>query len=404
MSDSAIPLRRRLGLPLLVLYGTGVTVGAGIYVLVGSVAGHAGMHAPLAFVVAGVVMGLTVASYAELCTRFPVAAGEAAYVQGAFGSRLFSTVTGLAMIGIGVIASAAVTLGAAGYVAQFTDLPRPLVVTVIVLAVGLVSAWGILESVLLASVFTLIEVSGLVAIIVAAAHADIPIAGTLFTMPALDLATFSGIGFGSLLAFFAFIGFEDLTNIVEEAHEPERNIPLAMALTLLITTILYVLIATIAVTAVPLDQLAASTAPLSIVFHELTGVSAATIAAIAIIATLNTIIAELTMATRVVYGMAKLGDLPSSLGAVSGATATPLVATAVIVAMVLALALLAPLERLAELTSLITLVVFAIVNLTLLKLRFDGAPAPPRSIRVPIWVPALGLATCASMVAFAVLK
>ena len=404
MSDSAIPLRRRLGLPLLVLYGTGVTVGAGIYVLVGSVAGHAGMHAPLAFVVAGVVMGLTVASYAELCTRFPVAAGEAAYVQGAFGSRLFSTVTGLAMIGIGVIASAAVTLGAAGYVAQFTDLPRPLVITVIVLAVGLVSAWGILESVLLASVFTLIEVSGLVAIIVAAVHADIPITGTLFTMPTPDVATLSGIGFGSLLAFFAFIGFEDLTNIVEEAHEPERNIPLAMALTLLITTILYVLIATIAVTAVPLDQLAASTAPLSIVFHELTGVSAATIAAIAIIATLNTIIAELTMATRVVYGMAKLGDLPSSLGAVSGATATPLVATAVIVAMVLALALLAPLERLAELTSLITLVVFAIVNLTLLKLRFDGAPAPPRSIRVPIWVPALGLATCASMIAFAVLK
>ena len=75
-------LRRRLGLPLLVLYGTGVTVGAGIYVLVGSVAGHAGRHAPLAFAIAAIVMALTVASYAELCTRFPVAAGEAAYVKG----------------------------------------------------------------------------------------------------------------------------------------------------------------------------------------------------------------------------------------------------------------------------------------------------------------------------------
>jgi len=165
-------LRRRLGLPLLVLYGTGVTVGAGIYVLVGSVAGHAGRHAPLAFVIAAVVMALTVASYAELCTRFPVAAGDAAYVKGAFGSRLLSTLTGLAVIGTGVIASATVTLGAAGYIAEFTDLPRPLVVSVIVVALGLVSAWGILESVVLASVSTLIELAGLLAIIVAAAQAE----------------------------------------------------------------------------------------------------------------------------------------------------------------------------------------------------------------------------------------
>ena len=99
-----------------------------------------------------------------------------------------------------------------------------------------------------------------------------------------------------------------------------------------ITTILYVLIAAIAVTAVPIERLTASAAPLSLVFRELTGVSPATIAAIAVVATLNTIIAELTLATRVVYGMAKLGDLPAALGAVSRATATVL-----IVAMVLAL-------------------------------------------------------------------
>ena len=79
-------LQRRLGLPLLVLYGTGVTIGAGIYVLIGAVAGHAGSYAPWAFVLAGLVMALTVASYAELSTRFPVSAGEAAYVRAAFQS------------------------------------------------------------------------------------------------------------------------------------------------------------------------------------------------------------------------------------------------------------------------------------------------------------------------------
>ncbi len=177
-----------------------------------------------------------------------------------------------------------------------------------------------------------------------------------------------------------------------------------MALTLFVTTLLYVLIATIAVAAVPLEQLAASKAPLSLVFGALTRVNPATIAAIAVLATLNTIIAEMTMATRVVYGMSKLGDLPRALGAVSGATATPLLATALIAAKVLALALLAPMERLAELTSLATLVVFAVVNLALLKLRWDGAPAPHGSVRVPIWVPVLGLITCAAMVTMALAK
>ena len=127
--------------------------------------------------------------------------------------------------------------------------------------------------------------------------------------------------------------------------------------------------------------------------------SPATIAAIAVVATLNTIIAELTLATRVVYGMAKLGDLPAALGAVSRATATPLTATVLIVAMVLVLALSAPLERLAEATSLATLLVFAMVNLALLKLRRDGAPPGP--ITIPVAVPMLGLASCLAMIAFA---
>src|ERR1043165_831363 len=83
-------LRRALTLRLLTLYGIGVTVGAGIYVLIGAVTRHAGIHAPLAFVLAAIVMGLTVASYAELCGRYPVAAGEAAYVRAAFRKRWIS--------------------------------------------------------------------------------------------------------------------------------------------------------------------------------------------------------------------------------------------------------------------------------------------------------------------------
>ena len=400
-SQPAAALQRRLSLPLLVLYGIGITIGAGIYVLIGAVAGHAGRYAPWSFVLAAVVMAFTVGSYAELTTRFPVSAGEAAYVRAAFRSRAASTLTGLLTIVIGIVSSAAVALGAAGYIAQFTDWPPSAVVALLLAVLGAVAAWGILESVLLASLFTLIEAGGLLVIIVAGLQAQVPLASAL-AVPPLDFATLSGIGYASLLAFFAFIGFEDLANVVEEAKVPHRDIPRAMVLTLVISTVLYVAVAAIAVAAVPVAELAASPAPLSLVFRTLAGVSPATISAIAIVATLNTILAQMTMAARVVYGLARQGDLPGFAGRVHPKTATPLIATALIVAATLALALLVPFERLAEGTSLATLVVFALVNLALLRLRHRKIHTDGLHIRVPLWVPAAGLASCLAMMAAAV--
>lgn len=400
-SQPAAALQRRLSLPLLVLYGIGITIGAGIYVLIGAVAGHAGRYAPWSFVLAAVVMAFTVGSYAELTTRFPVSAGEAAYVRAAFRSRAASTLTGLLTIVIGIVSSAAVALGAAGYIAQFTDLPPSAVVALLLAVLGAVAAWGILESVLLASLFTLIEAGGLLVIIVAGWQAQVPLASAL-ALPPLDIATLSGIGYASLLAFFAFIGFEDLANVVEEAKVPHRDIPRAMVLTLVISTVLYVAVAAIAVAAVPVAELAASPAPLSLVFRTLAGVSPATISVIAIVATLNTILAQMTMAARVVYGLARQGDLPGFAGRVHPKTATPLIATALIVAATLALALLVPFERLAEGTSLATLVVFALVNLALLRLRHRKIHTDGPHIRVPLWVPAAGFVSCLAMMAAAV--
>ena len=139
------------------------------------------MHAPLAFILAGVVMGFTAASYAELTTRFPVSAGEAAYVKAAFNSRLLSIAVGILTIVIGVISSAAVSIGSAGYIREFVDLPTGSIVVVVVVGLGFVAAWGILESVLLASLFTLVEVAGLIAIIVAGTRSDISVVSALPT-------------------------------------------------------------------------------------------------------------------------------------------------------------------------------------------------------------------------------
>jgi APA family basic amino acid/polyamine antiporter len=398
---SPAQLRRRLSLPLLVLYGIGITIGAGIYVLIGAVAGHAGRHAPWSFLLAAATMALTVGSYAELATRFPVSAGEAAYVRAAFGSRLASTATGLLSILIGIVSSAAVALGAAGYIGQFTALPQSTIVVLLLGALGAVAAWGILESVLLASLFTLIEAGGLLAIIVAGFHAGLPAAGALLAPPPFDAQVLSGIAYASLLAFFAFVGFEDLANVVEEAKFPHRDIPRAMVLTLAISTVLYVAVAAIAVAAVPVAELATSRAPLSLVFRAVAGVSPVTISLIAIVATLNTILAQMTMAARVIYGMSKQGDLPRFAGRVHPKTATPLIATALIVAATLTLALLVPFERLAESTSLATLLVFALVNVSLLRLRHRRIRSEGPHVRVPLWVPAAGLASCCAMMAAA---
>jgi amino acid transporter len=170
-----------------------------------------------------------------------------------------------------------------------------------------------------------------------------------------------------------------------------------MVLTLVISTTLYLAVAAIAVMAVPVGELAASPAPLSLVFRTLAGMSPAAISAIAVVATLNTMLAQMTIAARVIYGMARQGDLPHVAGHVRPKTATPLVATGLIVVATLTLALLVPFERLAEGTSLATLVMFALVNLSLLRLRYRQVHTHAPHVRVPVWVPAAGLISCLAM-------
>jgi amino acid transporter len=392
-------LRRRLTLPLLVLYGVGVTIGAGIYVLIGAMAGQAGIHAPLAFILAGLVMALTAASYADLVTRLPYSAGEATYVKVAFRSTLLSRLTGVLTIVVGIVSAAAVSVGSAGYIREFVDLPQWMIIVAVVAVLALVAIWGILESVVLAGLFTLIEVSGLVAIIAAGWGADLHIAAAMprILTPPPDAQIWSGIAFASMLAFFAFIGFEDLANVVEEVREPEHALPRAIGWTLVISVVLYFLVAAIAVLAVPVERLSASAAPLSLVFREVAGMSPAAISAIAIVATLNTVLVQMTMASRVIYGMASQGDLPAMLGRVQSATATPLLATGLVALFVLLLAVSLPIEPLAEWTSVATLFVFALVNLALIRIRQKHGAS--RGFTAPRWVPVAGLLTCLLMLA-----
>ena len=393
MKDHNTPhLRRRLTLPLLVLYGLGVTIGAGIYVLVGATAGRAGLHAPFAFVLAALVMAFTAASFAELAGRYPVSAGEAAYVRAGFNSNLFSVLTGLMVIAAGTVSSAAISVGSTGYIRELIDLPQAALLPVIIVAMGLVAAWGILESVTFAAIFTLVEAGGLIAIIVAGFSDAELVARLPEVLPAWDApGVWTGIVAAGLLAFFAFIGFEDLVNVAEEAKNPQRTLPWAIFLTLTISTVVYFLVASVAVLSVPPETLAASSAPLNDVFLEITDISPSVIIAIAIVATLNTIIVQLIMASRVLYGLADQGNMPAFFARINPLTRTPLVATAAVTALVLVLALAFPLEGLAVTTSQITLSVFVVVNMALIALKVRGVAAPEGVVQVPLAVPMLGL-------------
>jgi amino acid transporter len=387
-------LKRSLGLTLVVLYGLGVTIGAGIYVLIGATVGQAGLYAPLSFCIAALVMAPTAASFAELSSRMPVSAGEAAYVREGLRSRALALTVGLLVVTAGVVSAAAVAIGAAGYISVFIEAPEVLIITLVVLAMGLAAAWGILESVSLAGVLTLIEIGGLLLIVVACIGHDPSITLRLgdIVPGSFDPVIWSGIFSAGLLAFFAFIGFEDLVNIAEEVKQPLKVLPWAIFLTLVISTLIYVAVVSVSVLSVPLEGLAASKAPLGFVYERVTGGSPLVISAIAIVATLNGIIVQMIMASRVLYGLSTQGDLPKILSTISPLTRTPLIATALVVAIILILALAFPIGGLAVMTSRVTLTIFSLVNLALLRIKLREEVSPTGIFTVGLWVPVVGLA------------
>jgi basic amino acid/polyamine antiporter, APA family len=393
-------LIRSLTLTHAVLYGLGVTIGAGIYVLVGVAAGRSGMHAPLAFLAAAIVMGLTAASFAELGTRMPVAASEAAYVQAAFHRKWLSGAVGLLVVGAAAISGATISVGSAGYLGVFIPLQASYIIAAVVVTMGAIACLSAVQSISFAGLMTVVEIGGLLLIVAAALLDSGPLISRLPELwPAAgDLTAWTGVAQTTLLAVFAFIGFEHLVNISEEMKNPRRTLPWALFITLAVTAVLYALVAWIAVIAVPPAELAKSSAPLALVFQRLTGLPLHVLSAIAIVATVNGIIVHMIMIGRVLYGLADQGNLPSFLAKINRNSGAPVVATLFGVAAILILALGVPLTGLAEWTSRLTLGIFAFVNLALIRIKAMEATPPSDAFLVPMWVPVMGSATSALLI------
>lgn len=400
--DDTPELERSLNLTLLVLYGLGTTIGAGIYVLVGAAAGSAGYYAPISFLLAAVALIPTAASYAELSGRLPVSAGETAYVNEGFDKKWLSKMVGWLVIGSGMVACATIAIGCAGYLRTFVDFPFSYILVLIILLIGLIASWGIMESVLFASLLTIIEVAGLILIVIYGyqeGHLEIESFSQLFPITT-DLVVWTGVIHAGMFAVFAFIGFEDMVNVAEETKRPKRTLPWAIFITLGITALLYFLVTLVAVQTITPELLSSSEAPLSDVYTQLTGYSPILISGIAVFATMNTILVQYIMVSRVMYGMAKQGTMPSVFGRVNSITKTPVFATAIVVFITLVLALLFPLEKLAALTSQFIIVVWMLVNGSLVLIKWRRHKTTEAVFAVPLIVPIIGVVLSILLILF----
>lgn len=387
-------LKRRLGFWLLTSYGVGTTLGAGIYVLVGEVAGIAGYYAPLSFLLAGLLALPSGLSFAELSARYPKSAGEAVYVQAAFQTHALAFTIGVLVIFSGIISAATLLNGFTGYLSSIWSVPPWSAILSALGVLCLIAIWGIKESIALAAVITFIEATVLLFI---AAIGTTVVEGPSITAN-LSSSAFAPIGLlsGGLIAFYAFIGFEDMVNVAEEVIDVQHIMPRAILATLGITCTIYVIVSFIATYSVGPQILASQAAPLAYVFSKASGLNAAPISLIAIFAIVNGALIQMIMASRVLYGMARQKWLPEWVGAIHKTTRTPITATLCVTAVIALFALALPLVKLAELTSTLILTIFTLVNLALWRIKQSNRDYT--GFTVPKWAPISGAIASASFI------
>lgn len=407
MSGQEQELKRTITLPQMIFYGLGTTIGGGIYALTGKVAGAAGMHAPFSFLVSAALILISAMCYAEMSTRYPFSAGGAQYVRAAFNKRAFTILIGWLLIFTGVVSGAALSSATAGFLQDMTGLPHILLTGVLVLLIGGVAAWGISESVAMVVTITIIEIGGLLLVVTTSGNVlgDLGARWQEMIPPPMDIAVWGGIMSGAFLAFYAFIGFEDMVNVAEEVKDVRRTMPRAILICLFATMVIYLLVIVTAILIVPPDDLAQSNTPLALIMERGGSVVPPQVmGVISMLATINGALVQVVMGSRVLYGLSRVGDAPSIFANVHNRTRTPLKATALIVVLILGFALLLDIAVLAKVASAIILVIFASVNLALLKIKLTERFVPEGIFTVPLWIPVIGAISCVGMLVLELIR
>lgn len=367
-------------------------LGAGIYSVVGKAAGIAGHALWLSVAVGAVPALLTGLSYAELATAFPKAGAEYVYLREAAPRwRWPSTLVGVVIVLAGAGTAAAVAIAFAGYLTLFVAAPEPVVAVLLLILMTAVNVLGIETSARINGLFTLIEVAGLCLVIALG-----------ITRPDFGRAALQGLGPAILpaaaLLFFAFLGFEEIANLAEEARDPARDVPHAILIGVVVSAVLYALVALSATTLLSPSQLAASASPLADAVGSVSPAMSGILGGAALFATANTGLIALVVTSRMLFGMARGGDLPPVLASTLRGRRTPWVAALATLGVALAVVPLGAVELIAGLASFAALIAFLTVNACVVVLRFR-LPGLNRPFRVPLavgQVPILPVAGVAS--------
>jgi APA family basic amino acid/polyamine antiporter len=391
-------LKRTIGLWSLSAIGIGGTIGTGIFFILSQAVPMAGPAVIWSFVIAGVVAGLTAVCYAELAGAVPVAGSSYSYTYATLGEFTALGVGACLLLEWGV-AGAAVAVGWSEYVNQFLDnvfgfqLPEalsnapeqggvfnlPAVVLVVMCALLLIR--GVSESAKTNAIMVIIKIAVLVMFIAIGAtgwNAD-------------NLANFAPFGFAGISAaagviFFTFVGLDSVAAAGEEAKNPRRNLPLAILIALGTVTLVYVLTALVAVAAQPADQFEGQEAGLAQILEDVTGSSwpGTALAAGAIISIFSVTLVSLYGQTRILFAMSRDGMIPEVFHRVNPRTLTPITNTIIVAVVIAIMAGLIPINFLAEMTSIGTLVAFIAVSIGVIVLR-RRSPDLPRSFKVPLY-------------------
>jgi len=373
-------LKRHMGLFQLTMYGTGLILGAGIYVLIGEAAGFAGDSVWIAFALGSVVALFAGFSYAELSSIFPKAAAEYVFIKNAFKNNFFAFLIGWLTAVTSIITAATVALGFGGYFAEFVNIPIIISAIGLLVILSIVNFVGIRESAWTNTIFTIIEASGLILIIIIGFTFANPEPVNYIESP----SGFTGIVIAFVLIFFAFIGFEDMANIAEEVKKPKKTLPKAIILSVVIAGILYVLVSLAVVRVVNWEELANSSAPIALVAERGLGAEAhILLSSIALFAITNTVLITLVAGSRIFYGMAKEKVFPNIIGKIHFKTKTPWVAVIVILITSIAFTLIGDIVIVANITVFAIVITFAAVNLAVIVLRYTE-PDIERTFKVPI--------------------
>lgn len=410
-------LNRSIGTFQLTMFGVGSTVGTGIFFVLSQAVPEAGPGVILSFIIAGVAAGLAAVCYAELASAVPVSGSSYSYAYATLGEGIAMGVAACLLLEYGV-ATAAVAVGWSGYVnkllqnlfgfhvphalsaapwdseAGYVNLPA--VILIAMCAVLLIR--GTSESARVNAIMVLIKLGVLGMFVI--------IAFSAYNADHLrDFAPFGVAGISSAAGtiFFTFVGLDAVSTAGDEVTNPQKTMPRALMLALVIVTGVYVLVAFAAIGTQPWQAFGQQQeAGLATILDNVThGFWASTIlAAGAVISIFTVTLVTLYGQTRILFAMGRDGLMPARFAKLNQRTMTPVSNTVIVAAAASALAALVPLEKLADMVSIGTLTAFIVVSVGVIVLRVRE-PDLPRAFKVPGYpvTPVLSVLVCGYILA-----